>query len=63
MNEKLFLGADFELGFESESRMVEYGIKREPSFNDLSDSEKEELLGFMGLNFNLTDEEIMEMCR
>lgn len=63
MNEKLFLGTDFELGYESESRMVEYGVKKEMSFDDLSDPEKEELFGVMSVNFSITDEQLMEMCR
>jgi len=48
--------------FEVESRKVEFGVKETIGFNDLTDSEKEEIFGStMELEVNFNIEDILEI--
>ncbi len=48
--------------FEIESRKVEFGVKEELSFNDLTEAEKEEIFGStMELEVNFKFENIIDL--
>ena len=48
--------------FEIESRKVEFGVKEEMSFNELTESEKEEIFGStMELEVNFKFENIIDL--
>jgi hypothetical protein len=51
--------------FEIESKKIEFGLKCEMTFNDLSDEEKLEIFGNKNIQETdlITVENILEMCR
>jgi len=61
MNEKFFLGCDEN--FELESRAIELGIKREFTFNDLSEEEKSDFFSEFYDRLNFSMEDAIELTR